>query len=413
MNKIVVRILLILLVLGALGATAWWLMPKKIAPEKRYATAMLERGDITQTVSANGTLNPVKLVNVGSQVSGIVKKLYADFNDHVTAGQVLLELDPALTQAQLQQSMANVSSANAALELALANEARMRKLYEQEYVSRQELDQAVQALKTAQAQVALAQAQAVRDRTNLAYTVIRSPVTGVVVSREVDLGQTVAASFQTPNLFKIAQDLSKMQIDSSYAEADVGHIHEGQPATFRVDAFPNRSFRGEVRQVRLNPTTQQNVVTYNVVISVDNPDKILMPGMTAYVSITVDERKDALLAPNAALRFRPSESAAGTSKTRDEKQNGTKPQGAKTSDDKSQDARKGMRGKDKGEASAMMGTVYILENGQPKPVRVTIGITDNRVTEVVAGGLKEGSAVIVEDLQPPAKSSTTPGMRLF
>ncbi len=414
MNKIAVRILLILLVLGALGATAWWLTPKKTAPEKRYATATLERGDITQTVSANGTLNPVKLVNVGSQVSGIVKKLYADFNDHVEAGQVLLELDPALTQAQLQQSMANVSSANAALELALANEARMRKLYEQEYVSRQELDQAVQALKTAQAQVALAQAQAVRDRTNLAYTVIRSPVTGVVVSREVDLGQTVAASFQTPNLFKIAQDLSKMQIDSSYAEADVGHIHEGQPATFRVDAFPSRSFRGEVRQVRLNPTTQQNVVTYNVVISVDNSDKILMPGMTAYVSITVDERKDVLLVPNAALRFRPSESGSGTNKTRAEnRQNGAKSPDSKSHDSKSQAARKDMRGSGKGEASPMMGTVYTMENGQLKPVRVTIGITDNRVTEVLAGDIKEGSAVIVEDLQPPAKGSTGPGMRLF
>jgi len=419
MNKIVVRILLISLVLGALGATAWWLVPKSVAPEKRYATASLERGAITQTVSANGTLNPVKLVNVGSQVSGIVKKLYADFNDHVKAGQVLLELDPALTQAQLQQSMANVSSANASLELALANEARVRKLYEQDYVSRQELDQVVQALKTAQAQVALAQAQAVRDRTNLAYTVIRSPVTGVVVSREVDLGQTVAASFQTPNLFKIAQDLSKMQIDSSYAEADVGHIREGQPANFRVDAFPNRSFRGEVRQVRLNPTTQQNVVTYNVVISVDNSDRILMPGMTAYVSITVDQRKDALLVPNAALRFRPSEPVPGQDKTSGEsRQNEGKPRDAKSPDGKSpdvktQDAHKAMHGKDKGEASPMIGTVYMLENGRPKPVRVTIGITDNRFTEVVSGDLKEGSAVIVEDRQPPAKSSTSPGMRLF
>lgn len=409
MNKIIVRILLILLVLGVLGAAAWWLMPKSAAPEKRYVTAQMERGDITQTVSANGTLNPVKLVNVGSQISGIVKKLHADFNDHVQAGQVLLELDPALTKAQVQQSVANISSANASLELARANEARMRKLYGQEYVSRQELDQAVQALKAAQAQLAVAQAQAVRDRTNLAYTVIRSPVTGVVVSREVDIGQTVAASFQTPNLFKIAQDLSKMQIDSSYAEADVGLIREGQPANFHVDAFPNRSFHGKVRQVRLNPTTQQNVVTYDVVVSVDNPDKVLMPGMTAYVSITVDQRKDALLVPNAALRFRPSESGSrpGKAPGNNRPKEGS-PQGAK-----SPDARKGSHGKDKGEASTMTGTVYVLENGQPKPVRVTIGITDNRFTEVVAGDLKEGTAVIVEDRQPPAKSTGNPGMRLF
>jgi len=344
MNIIVKRSLLILLALGVVGVAAWWLMPQKIAPENRYVTAPLERGSITQIVSANGTLNPVKLVNVGSQVSGIVKKLYADFNDHVQAGQVLLELDPALTQAQLQQSTANVSNAKASLELALANETRMNTLYAQEYVSRQELDQAVQALKSAQAQLAVAEAQAVRDRTNLAYTVIRSPVSGVVVSREVDIGQTVAASFQTPTLFKIAQDLSKMQIDSSYAEADVGSIRVGQPTTFRVDAFPDRSFNGEVRQVRLNPTTQQNVVTYDVVIAVDNSDQALMPGMTAYVSIIVAQRKEVLLVPNAALRFRPKEAKPDTGKPR----GGSKPQEGS----KDGQARKEGRGKDKGAADA-------------------------------------------------------------
>ena len=389
--------LLILLVLGALAVIAWWLMPQKLAADQRYVTAPLERGDITQTVAANGTLNPVRLVNVGSQVSGIVQKLYADFNDHVRAGQVLLELDPALIQAQLQQSEANMASATATLDLATTNEARMRSLFAQEYVSRQELDQAVQTLKLAQAQLTVTQAQATRDRTNLAYTVIRSPVAGVVVSREVDLGQTVAASFQTPTLFKIAQDLSKMQIDSSYAEADVGSIRMGQPASFRVDAFPNRTFRGQVRQVRLNPTTQQNVVTYNVVIAVDNLDQVLMPGMTAYVNITVDQRKDVLLLPNTALRFRPSETKASSTKPL-----GSKPQAA---------GREG-RGKDKGD-SATMGTVYVLENGQPKALRVAVGITDNRMTEVLGGEPKEGVAVIVEDRQPPVKNSSSPGMRLF
>jgi len=394
MNKIVKRSLLVLLVLGAAGAIAWWLMPQKIAPENRYVTAPLERGPITQIVSANGTLNPVKLVNVGSQVSGIVTHIYADFNDHVKAGQVLLELDNSLSQAQLQQTEANVESANATLELALANEARMRNLYAQEYVSKQELDQAVQALKSAQAQLALVKAQAVRDNTNMAYTVIRSPVSGVVVSREVDVGQTVAASLQTPTLFKIAQDLAHMQIDSSYAEADIGSIRTGQAASFRVDAFPNRSFSGEVRQVRLNPTTQQNVVTYDVVIAVDNPDQTLMPGMTAYVNITLAQRKDALLVPNAALRFRPSEAAPRTDKPR-----GNEP--------------KGERGKDKGDAT-QMGTVYVLENGQPKAVRIPVGITDNRLTEVLGGELKEGAMVLVEDKQPPAKGpGSSPGMRLF
>ncbi len=383
--------LLILLALGVLAAIAWWLIPKQPAAENRYVTAPLERGDITQTVSANGTLNPVRLVNVGSQVSGIVRKLYVDFNDHVQAGQVLLELDPALTRAQLQQSEANVASATASLELAQANEARARNLYAQEFVSRQALDQAVQALKLAQAQLLVAQAQAARDRTNLAYTVIRSPVTGVVVSREVDLGQTVAASLQTPTLFKIAQDLGKMQIDSSYAEADIGKIRVGQPATFRVDAYPDRSFRGVVRQVRLNPTMQQNVVTYNVVIAVDNPEKILMPGMTAYVGIAIAQRENVVLVPNAALRFRPVEPASSKGNPRGDKAKG---------------------GKDKSDTTPM-GTVYILENGQPKPLRIAVGITDNRMTEVVGGELKEGAAVIVEDSQPPAKKAAATGMRLF
>ena len=406
MSGIVKKSLLVLLVLGAAGAVAWRLMPQKIAPEIRYVTAPMERGSITQIVSANGTLNPVKLVNVGSQVSGLVKKLHANFNDHVKAGQVLLELDPALNKAQLQQSTANVSNAKASLELALANEMRMHTLYTQEYVSRQELDQAVQALKSAQAQLAVAEAQAERDRTNLEYTIIRSPVSGVVVSRAVDVGQTVAASFQTPTMFIIAQDLSKMQIDSSYAEADIGNIHEGQSATFRVDAFPDRNFKGVVSQVRLNPTTQQNVVTYDVVIAVDNSDQVLMPGMTAYVSIIVAQRKEALLVPNAALRFRPSEMKPGAGKSRG---------GGKPKADGKEGHNKDGRGKDKGSAdTARTGTVYVLEKGQLKPIQISLGITDNRFTEVLGDELKEGAAVIVEDSQPPAKASNAPpGMRLF
>jgi len=265
----------------------------------------------------------------------------------------------------------------------------MRGLFAQEYVTRQDLDTAVQALKAAKAQLELAQAQVVRDRTNLNNTVIRSPVSGVVVSRLVDVGQTVAASLQAPTLFTIARDLSHMQIDTSYAEADVGNIRVGQHATFRVDAFPNRVFHGEVRQVRLNPTTQQNVVTYDVVVSVDNLDQVLLPGMTAYVNIVVAQREDVLIVPNAALRFRP----ADTAKARN---SGDKPKGD---------------GRGKGDATPM-GTVYVLENGQPKAVRIAVGITDNRMTEVLSGEIKEGDAVIIEDRQPPAKNAG-PGMRLF
>ncbi len=393
--KISKNVLIGIPVLLVVGACIWWLMPKKASAE-RYTTVALEHGAITQSVAANGTLNPVVLVSVGSQVSGIVQKLFADFNGKVKAGQVLLELDPTLNRAQLQQSEANLASAQASLDLARANEERARGLFAQEYVTRQDLDVAVQAFKAAKAQYDVAQAQVVRDRRNLDNTVIRSPVSGVVVSRLVDVGQTVAASLQSPTLFTIAQDLSHMQIDTSYAEADVGNIRVGQQASFRVDAFPNRTFHGEVKQVRLNPTTQQNVVTYDVVVSVENLDQALMPGMTAYVNIVVAQRKDVLTVPNGALRFRPSDAGLRPEKAR-----------AATGGDKAKGD-----GRGKGDTTPM-GTVYVLENGQPKAVRISVGITDNKLTEVLAGELKDGDAVIIEDRQPPAKANGGPGMRLF
>jgi HlyD family secretion protein len=382
------KIVIGVLAAAVVGGGTWWAVtPKKMSAEERYVTATVERGPITQTVSANGTLNPVVLVSVGSQVSGIVQDLYADFNDKVKAGQVLLKLNPALSRAQLEQSEANLASAMASLQLARANEQRNRDLYAKEYVTRQDMDTSVQALKAAEAQVALVKAQVARDQTNLNYTIIRSPVSGVVVSRDVDVGQTVAASFQTPTLFKIAQDLSKMQIDSSYAEADVGNIRIGQPAEFRVDAYPNRTFHGVVHQVRLNPTTQQNVVTYDVVVSVDNPDKVLLPGMTAYVNITVAKRKDALLVPNAALRFHPVEATKKGSTA---------------------------RGNDSGQdGGGIGGVVYVLKDGQPSAVHVGIGISDNRMSEVLDGNLKPGDKVIVSDRQAAAGASGSRHMGLF
>lgn len=383
--------LLILLLLLVGGGYLYWNKGRMPDAEARYRTQAVERGDLAQQASANGTLNPVVLVNVGTQVSGTVKKWYADFNDRVTEGQKLLELDPAIYQAQVNQSLASLANVRSQRKLAEANAARAEELFRQEYISRQELDTSVQALEAARAQVALVQAQMAKDRTNLGYSVIRSPVNGVVVSREVDIGQTVAASLQTPTLFRIAQDLAKMQIDSSYAEADVGSIRVGQPATFRVDAFPNRSFHGSVKQVRLNPTTTQNVVTYDVVIAVDNPEQILMPGMTAYVNILVAERKDALLVPSAALRFRPADPAVRSDKAL----------GKKLQD-----------GRSKGKPDGQSGSVYVLESGKPKQVRVVTGITDNRMTEILGGELKENDMVIVEDRRPPPKPDTA-RTRLF
>jgi HlyD family secretion protein len=354
-----------------------------------YETEAVSRGDLVHSVSANGTLNPVTLVNVGTQVSGTVSKLYVDYNSRVQKGAVLLTLDDSLYSAQARQSEANVRNARAQLELARSNEVRARGLFAKEYISKQDLDTAVTAVESAQAQVQLAQAQADKDRVNLAYTQIRSPVSGVVVDRLVDVGQTVAASFQTPTLIKIAQDLTKMQIDSSFAEADIGGIEVGQSARFTVDAFPDRQFEGRVSQVRLNPTTVQNVVTYDVVISVSNADQTLLPGMTAFVTIGVEKRDNVLMVPNAALRFHPPE------------------QHGKARPKTQADAPGAGRGERKG---GSMGTVYALRDGKPQPVRIVTGITDNRHTQVVSGELAAGDLVITgsaDDIatQPTPQSS--------
>jgi HlyD family secretion protein len=376
----------------------------------QYRTQVVQKGDVSQTVSANGTINPVTLVSVGTQVSGTVKILYVDFNSKVKKGQVLLELDDALLAAQLKQSEANVQSAQASLELATANEKRTRDLFALEYVAQQDLDTAVQAKKSAQAQLESARAQLDKDRANLAYSVIRSPVSGVVVDREVDVGQTVAASLQTPTLFKIAQDLSKMQIDSNFAEADIGGIRVGQTVRFTVDAFADRHFKGEVKQIRLNPTNVSNVVTYDVVVNVNNPDKILLPGMTAYVNIAVAERKDVLLVPNAALRYKPADSELqklpanpGTTpnpESNAQKNGGSRPGGSQGG---------------KSNRDTFSGKVFVLENGKLKPVSVTLGITDNRNTEVVSGELKEGDQIVTGEEQAADKSTNSGSrpMRLF
>ena len=389
-------LLLALVLAGAGGGYGWYRQQATQSPEQRYRMQDIEKGDIVQTVSANGTLNPVVLVNVGTQVSGTVTKLYVDFNDKVEKGQALLELDRSLLAAQARQSAASIGNVSATLELARANEARMKALYAEEYVSRQELEQSVQARKSAEAQLAQARAAADKDQVNLNYTTIRSPVSGIVVDRVVDLGQTVAASLQTPTLIKIAQDLSEMRIDSSFAEADIGKIQPGQKVRFTVDAFPNRNFTGEVQQIRLNPTTTQNVVTYNVRVSLQNPEHILLPGMTAYVNIAVDQRQGTLMVPNAALRFKPADS---TEKTAEKPAAGATPGEG--------------RGKGK-KRDTSSGTVYVLDGDTIKPVSLRIGITDNRNTEVVEGELKPGDRIILGEKTPTAANKpSSVGMRMF
>ena len=395
--KIPLFILLAIAVIG--GAIYAYTQGTTPTLEERYRLQAVEQGELIQTVSANGTLNPVVLVNVGTQVSGTVTKLYVDFNDKVEKGQPLLELDRSLLAAQARQSAANIGNISATLELARANEARMKELFAEEYVSRQELEQAVQARKSAEAQLAQARAAADKDQVNLNYTTIRSPVSGIVVDRVVDLGQTVAASLQTPTLIKIAQDLSEMRIDSSFAEADIGKIKPGQKVRFTVDAFPNRTFTGEVQQIRLNPTTTQNVVTYNVRVSLQNPDEILLPGMTAYVSIAVAKRDDALMVPNAALRFKPAE---------------TEPIAGEKAKPASDEKKRHGEGKGKKRDSSS-GTVYVINGKQLKPVSIQLGISDNRSTEVVSGELKAGDKVVVGEATATASKGkpSSVGMRLF
>jgi HlyD family secretion protein len=382
------RAAILVAVVGAAGAGWFWWQERSQPPiSERYEVEPVSNGELTQTVTANGTLNPVTLVNVGTQVSGTVKRLYADFNDEVKAGQLLLELDPTTLQAVVEQTRAELASAEADLRLAHSDEARLRELFDQEYVSRQEMDKAVQTREGAQARVQAARAKLERDIANLDYSRIRSPVSGVVVSRQVDVGQTVAASFQTPTLFQIAQDLTRMQIDTSVAEADIGRLVEGQPARFTVDAFPGRRFEGEVRQVRLNPTVQQNVVTYNVVVAVSNPDLVLLPGMTAYVSFVIEQRENALLVSNAALRFRPDGAARDGARARNNASGETRGAGAP-----------GAR-----RAAHAGSTVYVVRGNELVGVPVQTGISDGRFTEITGGELKAGDEVVVQDRQPAAE----------
>lgn len=384
-------VFLLLCLIG--GGYAWWTQSNKPTPESKYTFQSIEMGDVTQSVSANGTLNPLVLVTVGTQISGRVTKLYVDFNDRVEEGQVLAELDRSLLDAQVAQSEANVKSAEATLELAIANNKRAKELFVKEYISKQEFDTSTQSLKSAHAALDLAKAQRQKDQTNQAYTIIKSPVSGVVIDRQIDVGQTVAASLQAPVLFKIAQDLRKMQIDSNFAEADIGRIKVGQNVNFAVDAFPNRAFQGMVKQVRLNAVTTQNVVTYDVVVQVENPEEILAPGMTAYVNVITAEKKNVPLIPNAALRYKPTKATPKEGPMANS--GGVKPKGKK-------------EGKEEN-----MGTVYILENGEPKAVKVKLGVTDSRFTEVMSDTLHAGDKIITDENKNSTKSNVTPPPRMF
>jgi HlyD family secretion protein len=355
-----------------------------------YQTATITRGPITQAVTATGTLNPVVNVQVGSQVSGNIAKLFADFNSQVKAGQVVAEIDPALFKATVTQAEGDLASAQAAFELAKINAKRTQELFARKTSSQADLDQAMANLNQAEANVKIKQGALDKARADLEHCTITSPIDGIIISRNVDVGQTVAASLQAPVIFAIANDLTKMQIDANVAEADVGVVKVGQNVDFTVDAFPMQTFHGQVVQVRNAPITVQNVVTYDTVIGVSNPDLKLKPGMTANVSIVVAHMDNVLQTKNAALRYRPPD-ATLVETTRTTTRRSARP-----------------AGNPGGELRASERTVYILSGGHPKPVQIKTGISDGIVTEVVEG-LKEGDRVVTAELgATAARASNTP-----
>jgi len=313
------KLILTIIVLACIGGGAAAYYMNRSAPEPTVSTLQLTRGDVIDSVGATGTLEAVETVDVGTQVSGTVQDLYADFNDIVRKGQVIARLDPSLLQTNIEQQRANVTRAEADLERLRVNLADAKRKFEQakqmwdkQLIPRDQYETAELNVKTQEAQIRSSEAGLVQSKSqlntaevNLGHTVIRAPIDGIVISRSVDQGQTVAASMNAPTLYVLAQDLSKMQVIANIDESEIGKMRPGQPVTFRVDAYPNDSFHGEVVQVRLQPATVQNVVTYATVISVPNPELKLKPGMTANVTIEIARRNNVLRAPNAALRFRP------------------------------------------------------------------------------------------------------------
>ena len=369
---------------------------KQAAP---YRTDPVTRGPVSEVVNATGDVSAIVTVNVGSQVSGIIDKLNVDFNSKVKKDQLLATLDPRLFQAQLEKAAASLASANANVEKAQAAYAdsvrianRQQELRQQGLISQADLDTALatrdqNAAGLSAAKATVLQAKADRDMaaTNLAFTRITSPIDGIVVSRSVDVGQTVAAAFQAPTLFLIANDLTKMQILANIDEADVGKVREGLEAKFTVDAYPGETFTGVIRDVRQAPNTIQNVVTYPAVIDAPNPDRKLRQGMTASVNVTSARKDDSLRVSNAALRWKPDESAAPETAQRP----GGTPQ-ARTASAAARGAREGSAQQAPGRA----GRVYKLENGKPVPVNIRVGLSDGQRTEVIEG-LSEGDRVIV------------------
>jgi HlyD family secretion protein len=400
---------LVAVVVAAAAFGVWRWQAGSGKPKLQFETSKVEKGKIVAKVTASGTLSAIVTVQVGSQVSGRIAALYADFNSPVKKGQLIAKIDPALFQAAVDQARANLAAAKGNLVKARvqAVDARRQFVRQQELAARKlnaqaDLDTAQANADGADAQVAAAEGSVAQTRAalqsaevNLAYTNILSPTSGTVISRNVDVGQTVAASLQAPTIFVIAEDLAKMQVDTSVAEADVGRLKSGMAATFTVDAYPGEIFRGMVRQIRNAPQTVQNVVTYDAVIDVANPEFKLKPGMTANVTFVYAEKDDVLKVPNSALRFRPPSSMLADLKAA---------AGAKPGAPGTAGATGGTGGPRAPGAGGRSGdapdrrTVWTLNEDKPEPEKIKTGISDGSFTEVVDGDLKQGELVITDVL---------------
>lgn len=413
-QRLIVGVLI--LAAGAAGAASapavWRWRARASKPRLQIESAEVGRGRIVAKVTATGTLSAIVTVQVGSQVSGRVAALYADFNSSVKRGQIIAKIDPALFQASVEQARANLVAAQGTLAKARAQAvdarrqaARNKALVERKLIAQADYDTAQANADAARAQVrasrgALKQARAAlhQARVNLDYTDIVSPTDGVVISRNVDVGQTVAASLQSPTLFVIAEDLARMQVNTNVAEADVGRLRAGMTASFTVDAYPSETFQGQVRQIRNAPQTVQNVVTYDAVIDVANPDLKLKPGMTATVTFVYAQKDDVLRVPNAALRFRPPPDLVAS------------PSGGHSGGRQSGD-RAGLR--DSGAPEALdRRTVWVMRGGEPAPAHIRTGITDGNLTEVVEGSISPGDRVVTDAAGPPSGKARAPGLRL-
>jgi HlyD family secretion protein len=428
-----------LAVLGGAGVGVWRWRAAHHKPPVEFETAAVDRGRIVSRVTATGTLSALVTVQVGTQVSGTVQKLFVDFNSPVKKGQLIAKIDPRLFEAALEQAKANHEAAAGNLAKAEAQERdagrqfeRQKNLLDRKLIAQADYDTAQANLEVARGQTAaargaLAQAKAslVQAQVNLNMTAILSPTDGTVISRSVDVGQTVAASLSAPTLFVIAKDLREMQVDTSVAESDVGKLAAGMPATFSVDAFPGEKFRGKVRQIRNSPQTVQNVVTYDAVIDVENPELKLRPGMTANVTFVSAEKDDVLRVPNAAMRFKPAPeifAALGMPVPAAPEHRGRGPAGpggptfatthGAAGPGAGAGAGAGWRGRaggGRGDALNDKRTVWVLRGGRPEMVSIRVGLSDGSTTEVVEGDLHDGDALIVDASTSEAGAAAAKG----